>query len=30
MAIQIGKYKRPGIFLEETDNSVFSTPTVED
>jgi hypothetical protein len=29
MAIQIGKYKRPGIFLEETDNSVFSTPTVE-
>ncbi len=29
MAIQIGKYKRPGIFLEETDNSVFSTPNVE-
>ena len=29
MAIQIGKYKRPGIFLEETDNSVFSAPTVE-
>jgi hypothetical protein len=29
MAIQIGKYKRPGIFIEEIDKSVFSTPTVE-
>ena len=29
MAIQIGKYKRPGIFLEEYDNSVISTPIVE-
>ena len=29
MAIQIGKYKRPGIFLEEYDNSVISTPVVE-
>jgi hypothetical protein len=29
MAIQIGKYKRPGIFLEEFDNSVISTPLVE-
>lgn len=28
MAIQIGKYKRPGIFLEENDNSVISSPTV--
>ena len=26
MAIQIGKYKRPGIFLEEYDNSVISSP----
>lgn len=29
MAIQIGKYKRPGIFLEEFDNSVIATPIVE-
>jgi len=29
MAIQIGKYKRPGIFLEEYDNSVIATPIVE-
>ena len=29
MAIQIGKYKRPGIFLEEYDNSVIATPVVE-
>jgi hypothetical protein len=29
MAIQIGKYKRPGIFLEEYDNSVISTPIVD-
>jgi len=29
MAIQIGKYKRPGIFIEEFDNSVISTPLVE-
>ena len=29
MAIQIGKYKRPGIFLEEYDNSVISTPVVD-
>ena len=28
MAIQIGKYKRPGIFIEEFDNSVIATPTV--
>jgi hypothetical protein len=29
MAIQIGKYKRPGIFIEEHDNSVITTPIVE-
>ena len=29
MAIQIGKYKRPGIFIEEFDRSVFTSPTVE-
>jgi hypothetical protein len=29
MAIQIGKYKRPGIFIEEFDQSVISSPTVE-
>ena len=29
MAIQIGKYKRPGIFLEEFDNSVIASPQVE-
>ena len=29
MAIQIGKYKRPGIFTEEIDSSVFSSPTVD-
>ena len=29
MAIQIGKYKRPGIFLEEYDNSIISSPVVE-
>ena len=27
MAIQIGKYKRPGIFIEEFDNSVIASPT---
>lgn len=27
--IQIGKYKRPGIFLEEFDQSVISSPVVE-
>src|SRR5574343_224423 len=27
--IQIGKYKRPGIFIEEFDNSVIQTPIVE-
>jgi hypothetical protein len=29
MAIQIGKYKRPGIFIEEFDNSIITSPTVE-
>lgn len=29
MAIQIGKYKRPGIFIEEIDKSLFSSQTVE-
>ena len=29
MAIQIGKYKRPGIFLEEFNNSVITTPIVD-
>jgi hypothetical protein len=29
MAIQIGNYKRPGIFLEEVDNSIISSPTLE-
>ena len=29
MAIQIGKYKRPGIFIEEFDQSVISSPIVE-
>ena len=29
MAIQIGKYKRPGIFIEEFDNSIIATPTLE-
>ena len=29
MAIQIGKYKRPGIFIEEFDNSIISSPIVE-
>jgi hypothetical protein len=28
MAIQIGKYKRPGIFIEEFDQSVITSPTV--
>jgi hypothetical protein len=28
MAIQIGKYGRPGIFIEESDQSVISSPTV--
>ena len=27
MAIQIGKYKRPGIFIEEIDRSVVTSPT---
>ena len=29
MAIQIGKYKRPGIFTEEFDDSIISTPIIE-
>ncbi len=29
MAIQIGKYKRPGIFIEEFDKSVISSPTFQ-
>ena len=29
MAIQIGKYKRPGIFLEEYNNSVITSPIVD-
>jgi len=29
MAIQIGKYKRPGIFIEEYDNSIITSPTVD-
>jgi hypothetical protein len=29
MAIQIGKYKRPGIFIEEFDKSVITSPVVE-
>lgn len=29
MAIQIGKYKRPGIFFEEIDISIITSPTVE-
>ena len=29
MAIQIGKYKRPGIFVEEFDKSIIATPIVE-
>ena len=29
MAIQIGKYKRPGIFIEEFDQSVIASPVVE-
>jgi hypothetical protein len=29
MAIQIGKYKRPGIFIEEFDQSIITTPVVE-
>lgn len=29
MAIQIGKYKRPGIFLEEYNNSLTTTPVVD-
>jgi hypothetical protein len=28
MAIQIGKYKRPGIFVEEIDNSIIQPPVV--
>ena len=27
--IQIGKYKRPGIFVEEYDKSIISSPTFE-
>ena len=30
MAIQIGKYKRPGIFVEEIDNSIIVNPMIED
>ena len=29
MAIQIGKYKRPGIFIEEFDQSIIASPIVE-
>jgi len=29
MAIQIGKYGRPGIFTEESDQSVITSPTVD-
>lgn len=29
MAIQIGKYKRPGIFIEEIDRSIVTSPTQE-
>ncbi len=29
MEVQIGKYKRPGIFIEEFDNSQIATPIVE-
>jgi hypothetical protein len=29
MAIQIGKYKRPGIFVEEFDQSIITSPTTE-
>lgn len=29
MAIQIGKYKRPGIFIEEFDKSIITSPVVE-
>lgn len=29
MAIQIGKYDRPGIFIEERDQSVIASPTFE-
>jgi hypothetical protein len=29
MTIQIGKYKRPGIFLEEFDKSQITSPTVD-
>lgn len=29
MAIQIGKYKRPGVFIEEFDQSVITSPVVE-
>lgn len=28
-AVQIGKYKRPGIFIEEFDQSIISSPIVE-
>jgi hypothetical protein len=29
MAIRIGKYKRPGIFIEEFDRSIITSPTVD-
>jgi len=29
MAIQIGKYKRPGIFIEEFDQSIITSPTTD-
>lgn len=29
MAIQIGKYRRPGIFVEEFDQSIITSPTTE-
>lgn len=29
MEVQIGKYKRPGIFIEEFDNSIITAPIVQ-
>jgi hypothetical protein len=29
MAIQIGKYKRPGIFIEEIDKSIITSPPIQ-
>jgi hypothetical protein len=28
-AVQIGKYKRPGIFIEEFDQSIITSPIVD-